>query len=108
MSQPEIACTLGSNELRTQAERWTRLIAGAGTRRAVTGTGLRLHFRRDPAVERELRQLVAVETECCGWATWTVEAAADDLVVAIGSSGHGVSVIHGLFLDEARSSAPGP
>src|SRR5262245_56089651 len=97
MSRPEIACTLGSTDLRTQSERWKRLIAGAGTRRAVTDTGLQLHFRRDPAVERELRELAAVEGECCAWATWTVEAEADELILEIGSTGHAVSVVHGLF-----------
>src|SRR5262245_19248080 len=96
-NETAIACTLGSNDLRTQSERRTKLIAGAGTRRAITETGLRLHFRRDPAAERELRELVAVEAECCAWATWTVEADTNELVLEIRSTGHGVSVVHGLF-----------
>src|SRR5262245_53083311 len=97
MSQPEIACTLGSNELRTQAERWKRLIAGSGRRHVVTDTGLRLHFRRDPAIDGELQELVAVEAVCCAWATWTIEAEPDELIIEIGSTGHGVSVVQSLF-----------
>ena len=96
-TNPPVACTLGPNELRAQAARWQKLVAAAGTGRAPTDTGLLLRFRRDPSVEHELRELAAVEAECCAWARWTVEADADELVLAVSSTGYGVAVIHGLF-----------
>src|SRR5919204_5301008 len=96
--QTPVACTLGSAELRAQAERWKALYAAAGTERTVTEDGLRVRFRRDPAAEHELRDLVAVETECCAWANWNVEAVAAELVLEISSSGHGIPVIHSWFL----------
>jgi hypothetical protein len=95
-----IACTLGSDELGRPVERWKVLYADAGIARAATDEGVRVRFRRDPRVERELRELVAVEVECCAWAAWTVEAG-DELVLEIGSTGDGVAVIHGWFLDQA-------
>jgi hypothetical protein len=99
MTEP-IACTLGAAELATQGERWKKLYADAATRRTPTNEGLRVAFRRDPAVERELHELVAVEVECCGWADWNIEAEAADLVLAIRSTGDGIPVIQGWFLHQ--------
>ena len=98
--QAPVACTLGSNELGTQIERWNALYAEAGVERTVTDRGLRVRFRRDSAVERELRALVAVEVECCAWADWTVEAASDELSLDVSSTEDGLAVIHTWFLDE--------
>jgi hypothetical protein len=104
MSQPAsetprapVACTLGSAELGTQVDRWRNLLADAGTKRAVTDDGLRVCFRRDPDVERELRNLVGVEIKCCAWADWAVEANAEGLVLEIASTGDGIPVIHSWF-----------
>ena len=52
---PPVACTLGSTELRGQVGRWRELYARSGTDRTETDYGLRVAFRRDPSVERELR-----------------------------------------------------
>jgi hypothetical protein len=94
MTETPIACTLGAAELATQAGRWQALSAAAATKRTVTEKGLRLAFRRDPAVERELTALVAVEVECCRWADWRIDADADELVLEISSTGDGIPVIH--------------
>jgi hypothetical protein len=94
-----VACTLGSAELGTQLQRWKALYGGAGRERIVADDGLSVRFRRDPVVEDELRALVAVEIECCAWATWTVEVEDDELILSIRSSGDGTAVIHSWFLD---------
>jgi hypothetical protein len=94
-----VACTLGSADLAAQAERWRRLYADAGSERIVTAEGLRVRFRRDSAVEQELRALVAVEVGCCAWAQWTVEEQPEELVLEVRSAGAGISVIHGWFLE---------
>jgi hypothetical protein len=90
-----VACTLTPTELAAQAERWHRLIARAMTERAETSDGLRICFR--PEAEEELRALVAVETECCPWATWTVEPDADTIVLDVRSTAEGVAALHGMF-----------
>jgi hypothetical protein len=97
---PPIACTLGSSALGTQIERWMKLYAGAGTERVETDDGLRVSFRSDPAVETELRDLVAIELECCAWADWSIQRAAEQLTLAISAKGDGVPVIHTWLLDQ--------
>jgi hypothetical protein len=101
IESPAVTCTLGSADHAAQAERWRRLYADAGSARIVTADGLRVRFRRDSAVEQELRALVAVEVGCCAWADWTVEQRAEELVLEVRSAGAGIQVIHGWFL-EAR------
>ena len=99
-ASPAVACTLGSGQLATQVERWTKLYAEAGLERLTTDDGLRVSFRSDPTVEDELRALVAVEGECCRWASWSVDARADGLILEISSTGNGIPVIHSWLLNE--------
>lgn len=98
MSRMPVTCTLGSRELRAQAARWRRLYAEAGIERTATDDGLRVRFR--PAAERELRELVAVEAECCAWARWSVDARGEEVVLEIDAAGDRVAVIHGWLLAE--------
>lgn len=113
MSQPTndphvsqaIMCTPGPAELGRQAERWQILYATAGIRRTVIHSGLRVSFRIDAAVEDEVRALVATERECCGWANWSIDATADELILEICSTGDGIAVIHSWLIEnepEAR------
>jgi hypothetical protein len=90
-----VACTLTASGLRGQIQRWQRLMARAMTERAETADGLRISFR--PEAEDELRALVAVETECCAWATWTVEQTVGALTLHIRSAAEGVAALHGMF-----------
>ena len=83
----EITCTLSERELARQRERWQ----GVGYRRWLTADGLRLTFDRFDGPE--LRELVALENECCAWAEWTVEGEA----VVVRSTGYGVETLHGMF-----------
>ncbi len=92
-----IACTLTSADLAVQAADWARLRAMSELGREHTPDGLRLRFRGDPGVERELVRLIAIENVCCAWATWSVEAAADEAVLVISSSGEGVAAAQALF-----------
>lgn len=91
---PPVACTLAAPGLGTQVERWTKLYAIAGTERIETDDGLRVSFRRNPAVENELRDLVAVEIECCAWADWTIEDGAENLTLEVTPTGDGVDLRH--------------
>jgi hypothetical protein len=88
-----VACTLGASDLAAQAERWRRLIARAAVARVETPDGLRLHFRPDTRVADELEHLVATENECCSWARWSVDAAADPIVLDITSTGDGIAAL---------------
>jgi len=93
-----VACSLTPAGLAAQAGRWTRLADRAMTERTKTAHGLRIAFRPEPGAEQELRELVAVETECCPWATWTVEtSAAGQVVLDIRSAGQGIAALHAMF-----------
>jgi hypothetical protein len=92
-----IACTLSSAGLAAQAGRWEQLIAQALTGRTETADGLRMSFRPGTEVEEELRRLVAVEAECCSWASWAVETDAGATVLDVRSAGPGVVALHGMF-----------
>src|SRR5215469_15526894 len=87
-----VACSLTPAGLADQAGRWARLAARAMTGREQTGHGIRVSFR--PEAEEELRELVAVETRCCPWATWTVHAGGTQLVLDVRSAGEGVGALH--------------
>jgi hypothetical protein len=92
-----VACTLTAPGLTVQVERWERLMARALASRAQTADGVRLGFRAEPAAEDELRALAAVETECCAWATWTVERAAGEIVLDVRSTADGVAALYAMF-----------
>jgi hypothetical protein len=98
-----VACTLSDTDLKTQRERWISVGTNFGIGRKKTDDGLQLTFKDHPAVEQELRALVAVENDCCSWASWSVERKDCALVVAARSKGEGVSTLHGMF-KEAISS----
>jgi hypothetical protein len=38
-----------------------------------------------------------VETECCAWAGWTVQASAAGLVLDVRATGDGIAALHGMF-----------
>jgi hypothetical protein len=97
-----IACSLDASGLRTQEQRWSRLLRRAGNDRAAAADGVTLTFRADPDVERELCELVAVETTCCSWARWEVRADSDGgLVMHASAPADGVAVLHAMFLRDA-------
>src|SRR5258708_35542165 len=66
-----VACALTPAALAAQAGRWEQLAARAMTGRAQTAHGVRISFLPEPGAEDELRELVAVEKQCCPWAEWT-------------------------------------
>jgi|SRR5690348_2518484 MerR family copper efflux transcriptional regulator len=107
-----IACTLGATGLAAQRRRWERLMTEALTGREETPDGLRLSFR--PGAEDELRALVAIERECCPWASWTVMAGPGEVTLGIRAPAEGAAVLYEMFRaapggpSGARASASSP
>jgi hypothetical protein len=93
----DIACLLGGAERGAQADRWSRLGREAGLGRAETEDGLLIRFRDEPAVERELRALIAAESDCCGWARWEVSRVGGQLVMRARSTPEGAVALHAMF-----------
>ncbi len=102
---PPVACTLTAAGLAVQGERWQQLMTRALTGRTETADGLRLSF--SPEAEDELRALIAVETECCPWASWLVERTAGTLTLRIRSAGQGVTTLHSMFTAGRAGQSPG-
>lgn len=101
---PGIACSLAVEEAGTQEERWKRLGREAGLGRRHTEDGLEVRFLDKPAVERELRALVAVESRCCAWARWEVRRADGELLMRVTSTPEGAAVLHEMFSTGATAS----
>jgi hypothetical protein len=100
-----IACKLTENDLKTQRERWMSVCGDAGTGRIETEDGLRLVFANQPGVADELRELVAVENECCGWAQWTVSLEGDNVLMDARSRGEGPAILRQMFDDKFPAHA---
>jgi hypothetical protein len=106
-SSAVVACSLQGDERPERSKRWERLTARAALEASETERGLRLTFRRAPAVEEELRQLASLERECCAFAAWSVSAASDRLVLEIDGDGEeAVVAVQAMFLEVRSSLAP--
>jgi len=73
------ACTLGVADGAAQLRRWHELNDQALVHRQRSAEELLLVYRPDDATRTELESLVAVETTCCAFLEWHVEAREDDL-----------------------------
>ena len=93
----EIACDLSQANGGEQVRRWLRLGREAGLGRTPTTEGIELRFRDETAVERELRDLVAVESSCCAWARWEVLRADGELLMRASSTPEGAAALHEMF-----------
>ncbi len=80
-----IACSLRQDDRAQRQRRWHTLADRAFIDLTPTMTGLRLRFRDEPGVEAELRQLAALERDCCAFADWGVLA--DGVAVTLDVSG---------------------
>jgi hypothetical protein len=93
-----VACSLGRDDLAELQARWQRLGESAGIEVAPTERGLRLVFRRDPGVGEEVRELAALERECCGFADWSVSEPGANVVLEVsGSSDEAIVAVQAMF-----------
>ncbi len=67
----EFSCSLSPDDLRDRGIAWKRLEAVLIDRLRTDG-GFRVRYRGAPGVSDSLRALVALERDCCGWASWSV------------------------------------
>ena len=99
-------CSLDRGELARRLTRWQLLRDRAEVDACATKTGFRLVFRSEEGVENELRDLLALERSCCGFADWSLGHEADRIVVDVcDSDQEGTTDIRRLFLS-GRAQAP--
>lgn len=87
MTQSEpipVACTLGTGDLAGRVARWHAVAARAAGQRSATEHGVRLSFTTGPGVAAELRELAALERDCCAFATWSVREDGGRVLVEVG------------------------
>jgi hypothetical protein len=96
-SMTHIACSLTQDDRLTRRERWLTVGARALVQIVPTEAGLALVFATEPGVETELRELAELERNCCAFATWTVSADEERVVLDVAADGDAVAVIQGMF-----------
>ncbi len=83
LAEPVLACTLDAGGQADRVTRW-RELARAGLRDVESAAGrLRLRYELSPVQLAELRELAAGETQCCGFARFTVAATGRDAVLEV-------------------------
>lgn len=82
-----VACTLGAGETARRAARWAALTGRSLMRAARTERGVRLVFAANPAVADELRSLIALERDCCAFASWSVHEHGAELALDVTGDG---------------------
>jgi hypothetical protein len=93
-----VACTLGPGDLARRADRWEALTGRSRVRAARTDRGLRLVFRADPGVADELRDLAALERDCCAFAAWSVHETGGELTLEVtGDGDQAIAAVQSLF-----------
>ena len=95
------ACSLDAADGATRRRRWLELGERALLEKAATSRGVRLSYREDAGVERELRELAELERECCGFATWLVSADEDRIVLDVSAPGEGAAAVRAMFGEQA-------
>ncbi len=95
MSKP-VACSLAPGDLAERRGRWLRLCDRALSSTEATENGVRLRFRRLDAVEHELRDLAALERECCSFAAWSVSSQRGELVLEVSAQGDAVAAVRAM------------
>jgi hypothetical protein len=78
-----IACSLGAGELDKRRARWQALGEDALVEAVLTLDGARQTYRAEPAVERELRELVRLEAECCPFLDFDIARGEQGLVLRV-------------------------
>jgi hypothetical protein len=73
MKELPIACSLDAEQLAERKERWRALAEHALISAERTDEGVRQRYRGGAAIEAELRDLVALEGECCPFLDLQVE-----------------------------------
>ena len=105
VSEAAVACSLSQADLASRQQRWLLLGEHAHIDTVTTGSGLRLSFRNEPTTEHELKELAALEQDCCTFADWSVHSHGDTLVLDVSAdSAEAIAAVQAMF----RTLQPAP
>jgi hypothetical protein len=93
-----VACLLTQADLGQRQERWLHLGECAFIGSVITDNGLRLIFRAAPGIETELKELTALERDCCAFATWSLHDHGDELALGVSADSiDGIAAVQAMF-----------
>lgn len=101
------ACSLDGTESASRRRRWLELAELALLDKAANSRGVRVCFRADAEVARELLDLVELERHCCSFASWVVTADEAAVVLDVSAEGEGVAAVRAMFDEPAGVAAGG-
>jgi hypothetical protein len=96
MVQP-IACTLSAADYAARVEDTAALTRRALRSREPIPDGARLSFDADPDIERQLRDIIAAEAQCCAFLRMQLQTADSALVLDITGPPEASPIIAELF-----------
>jgi len=92
-----IACSLSADDLADRRRVWQRLSEQALLSQTETQAGMELRYGAGEGVEPQLRELAALEADCCSFAEWSVERRGEEVVLNVTASPDAVPAVHALF-----------
>jgi hypothetical protein len=92
-----IACTLGGSEGPERLKRWRALSARGVPTVTREADALVVAYPSTPGTREELELLAHAERECCSFAEWDVQPAADHVLLRITAGTEGLAAIAPLF-----------
>ena len=98
VSEAAVACSLSRADLTTRQQRWLLLGARAHIDTVLTGNGVRLSFQNEPSTEDELKELAALEQDCCAFADWSLHSHGNALTLEVSAhSAEGIAAVQAMF-----------
>jgi hypothetical protein len=92
-----VACSLDAAGLANRRGEWEQLCRDSMIVLERTGSGVELRFRQGLDADARLRRLVALERNCCSFASWTVHERMNQLVLTVSGPPVAVPALHALF-----------
>jgi hypothetical protein len=94
-----IACSLDASEAAARIALIDALVVEGLLDRAPIASGLRLRFRDSPDIESRVRELIALESQCCAFLDLRLTRAGDLLVLDITGAPDSQPVIEQFFAE---------
>ena len=91
------ACTLTSDAAAERRLAWQALADHALIEQRETECGVTLSYSAASGIQAKLRELVALEADCCAFADWRVERRGDRVVLEVTASEDSVDALQAMF-----------
>jgi hypothetical protein len=97
MTPLPVACTLTSESRAERRRVWQALADHALVERYNTEKGVSLTYSATTGVEDRLRELAALEADCCAFADWQVERQGGQVILEVTAPNDAVASLQAMF-----------